>query len=123
MEQQSNQKGSVMIKKIMRQLSFFAWALLIGGVVVTTDVEQVIATGTNIVQVMSLGVSNVTETFFSPEIAGNLASAVMIVAGIYIVMTHGGVALVPALVLFLGAGLIIQGREVIQEAGYTAVGL
>jgi len=112
-----------MVKKVMRVLSGVAAAMLIAGVAATTDIEQVKASGTNTITVMSQGVAAASDTIFSDEIAGNIAALVMVVIGIYLVMGHGGVALVPATLLFLGAGLIIQGKEAIEGAGYSAVGL
>lgn len=112
-----------MVQKVMRILSGVATALLLTGIIMTTDVNKAEATGTNTITVMSMGVSAASDTIFSDEVAGNIAALVMIVIGIYLCMGHGGVALVPAVLLFLAAGLIIQGREAIEGTGLAAAGL
>lgn len=112
-----------MVRKIVGMLSALAMVVLVGGVLVTSNVERVQASGTNQIEVMSVGTDAVSNTIRSEQVAGAITFVLVALGGALIMSGHAGAGVFGFFLIILGGGVLMSGKEVIEGIGLTAASL
>ena len=112
-----------MIKKIMRGISAAALLVLVSGAYLAFSPAAARATGTNVIDVMSVGSDAVQNTVRAEQIATAFAVCVVLGVGWMLIERHGAMGLLTVVLGAVAIGLIVNSREAIDAMGITAATL